>query len=125
MAGTTAPFERVLRSVLVMPVMARLVVVAFEVVARLAVKFWRVVEPLTKRVESVARPDVLRVESEARPVAESVPNDAPPKALSCEVIVVEPVTASAVVVAPTAVSPPLKPSCVEVALPGKRYAKVS
>ena len=40
--------------------------------------------------------------------------------LKAEVMVVEPVTANAVVVAPTAVNPPLKASCVVVALLGNR-----
>jgi hypothetical protein len=47
-----------------------------------------------------------------------------PETLRLLEMVVEPVTAREVEVAPAAVSPPLKASCVVVALPGKRYAKL-
>ena len=40
--------------------------------------------------------------------------------VECTLIVVEPVTASAVEVAPVKVAPPLNASCVEVASPGNR-----
>ena len=60
--------------------------------------------------------------SDVLPATVSVPLafNAPPILRSKE-MVVEPVTASAVVVAPAKVAPPLKAICVEVALLGKRY----
>ena len=107
-AATTAPFESVLRSVDERPVIARLVVVACEVVARFAVKFWRVVEASAKMLVVEIPPFALK---------------RPPRLRMLE-IVVDPVTASAVEVAPTAVSPPLNASCVVVALPTNGYRMV-
>ena len=59
----TEPMLFVFKSELMMPVIARLVVVACDVVAFSAVKFSKVVEPVRRRFESVERP----------PVAVSVP----------------------------------------------------
>jgi hypothetical protein len=57
-AGIIEPEAFVFKSDEVIPVIAKLEVVAFEVVALSAVKFWRVDEPLTCRLESVVSPPV-------------------------------------------------------------------
>ena len=93
-----------------MLVMAKAVVVAL-VRSVLPV---RVVEAREAERLPVSAPNTVSVELAAR---------APPT-LRTLLIVEEPVTARAVVVAPTAVSPPLKAICVEVALLGNGYANV-
>jgi hypothetical protein len=72
----------------------------------------------------VERPETESVEESVVAPAVSAPNVAPPTALSWPLTVVEPVTASAVVVAPAKVAPPLNAMLVVVALPGKRYPMV-
>jgi hypothetical protein len=74
-------------------------------------------------MEKVAKGEVVPMPSE--PVTVALPKDAPPKALSWLEMVVDPVTASAVEVAPTKVAPPLNASGEVVALAMKGYAKVA
>ncbi len=119
-------------------VVVALVVVAFAAISP-PVKVLSAEKVLTseRSVEEAAVMLILEVPSNVtllivRPVWSAVAVEAlpvrlpimPPVALSTPLIVVEPVTASAVVVAPIAVSPPLNERAVVVAFKGNGYANV-